>query len=326
MPGFQTLGALGFTAVMGDFVRYRNDQLLAATDGTVIKLFKAGDKMVPVAEFQPETMPQILALHWWQPADGELYLAVSAWKETRLASTVYRYENKTFKSVGTLLPYSLGSFDRDGDGRRELLLAQTFDRESFWGTIIRELQLTNDELETRDLDFELPRRFTVGGSLMADLDGDRDPETVFVRNGLLYVYSGDKQRYKSPKMMGGSISGIIFEEQPNARETETHTVAFEVPPIAVDLDHDGTKELVSVASESSFMSAPGITANIGKSWLAVVKFRDGMFVKGSLGEELDVPLQGLTLDRKRVLMVATQPGSIFGKDGGSQLLVFPLAK
>jgi hypothetical protein len=326
MPGFQTLGALGFTAVMGDFVRYRNDQLLAATDGTVIKLFKAGDKMVPVAEFQPETMPQILALHWWQPADGELYLAVSAWKETRLASTVYRYENKTFKRVGTLLPYSLGSFDRDGDGRRELLLAQTFDRESFWGTVIRELQLSNDELETRDPDFELPRRFTVGGSLMADLDGDRDPETVFVRNGLLYVYSGDKQRYKSPKMMGGSISGIIFEEQPNARETETHTVAFEVPPIAVDLDHDGTKELVSVASESSFMSAPGITANIGKSWLAVVKFRDGMFVKGSLGEELDVPLQGLTLDRKRVLMVATQPGSIFGKDGGSQLLVFPLAK
>ncbi|ABA90356.1 hypothetical protein Pcar_3121 [Syntrophotalea carbinolica DSM 2380] len=326
MPGFQTLGALGFSAVMADFVRFRNEQLMAVTDGTIIKLYKAGEKMVPVAEFQPATMPQVFALHWWQPAAGELYLAVSAWKENSLTSTVYRYENQTFTPVGKHLPYSLGSFDRDGDGRRELLLAQTFDNESFWGTIVRELQLRNGELETRDLDFELPRRFTVGGSLMADLDGDRKPETVFIRNGLLYVYSGTKQRYKSPKMMGGSLSGIIFEEQPDARETETHTVSFEVPPIAVDLDHDGSVELLTVASESSFMSAPGITPNIGKSWLAVVKFRDGMFVKGTLGEELDLPLQGLTLDQQRVLMVATQPGSVFGKNGDSQLLVFPLVK
>jgi hypothetical protein len=37
-----------------------------------------------------------------------------------------------------------------------------------------------------------------------------------------------------------------------------------------------------------------------------------------------VPLQGLALDQKRVLIVATQPGSVFGKGGDSQLLVFPL--
>jgi hypothetical protein len=126
--------------------------------------------------------------------------------------------------------------------------------------------------------------------------------------------------------MGGSVSRMMFEEQPNARETKTHFAAFEVPPIAMDLDGDGNRELLSVASESSLMSAPSLSANIGKSWLAVVKFRDGMFVKGTLGEELDIPLQGLTLDQKRVLMVATQPGSVFGKDGGSQLLVFPLVK
>jgi hypothetical protein len=159
---------------------------------------------------------------------------------------------------------------------------------------------------------------------MADLDGDRNPETVFTRDGLMYVYSGEKQRYRSPKMMGGSVSRIMFEEQPNARETKTHFAAFEVPPLAVDLDGDGSRELLSVASESSFMSAPGISVNIGKSWLAVVKYRDGMFVKGTLGEELDVPLQGLALDQKRVLIVATQPGSVFGKGGDSQLLVFPL--
>jgi hypothetical protein len=326
MPGFQTPGGLGFPAVMADFVRSGNDLLMAATDGTVIKLFKAGDNLIPVTELKPETVPQILALHWWKPASGELYLAVSAWKDTGLSSSVYRYEKGVFTAVDQFLPYTLGTFDRDGNGSRELLLAQNFDRETFWGTIVRELQLQSGKLETREISFELPRRFTVGGSLMADLDGDRKPETVFVRNGLLYVYSGDKQRYKSPKMMGGSVSRIMFEEQPNARETKTHFATFEVPPIAVDLDNDGSPELLSVASESSLMSAPGISANVSKSWLAVVKFRDGMFVKGTLGEELDLPLQGLTLDQKRVMMVATQSGSVFGEDGGSQLLVFPLVK
>ncbi len=324
MPGFQTPGGLGFAAVMADFVRTGNDLLMAATDGTVVKLYKAGDKLVPVAEFKPETVPQILSLHWWQPASGKLYLAVSAWKDTGLNSSIYRYEDGKFTSVDKVLPYTLGTFDRDGDGSRELLLAQNFDRETFWGTIVRELQLQSGKLVTRDIGFELPRRFTVGGSLMADLDGDRKPETVFVRDGLMYVYSGNKQRYKSPKMMGGSVSRIMFEEQPNARETKMHFAAFEVPPVAVDLDNDGSPELLSVASESSLMSAPGISANVSKSWLAVVKFRDGMFVKGTLGEELDLPLQGLTLDQKRVMMVATQAGSVFGENGGSQLLVFPL--
>jgi len=326
MPGFQTLGALGFTAIMSDFVQSGNDQLMAATDGTVIKLFKVNDSLVPLVEIQPANLPQVLALHWWQPTSGGLFLAVSAWKENCLSSTVYRFENQTLTPVGKHLPYTLGSFDRDGNNTREMLLAQTFDREMFWGTIVRELHLKNGELETREVSFDLPRRFTVGGSLMADVDGDAKPETVFVRDGLLYVYSGKKQRYKSPKIMGGSVSRMMFEEQPNARETKTHFAAFEVPPIAMDLDGDGNRELLSVASESSLMSAPSLSANIGKSWLAVVKFRDGMFVKGTLGEELDIPLQGLTLDQKRVLMVATQPGSVFGKDGGSQLLVFPLVK
>jgi hypothetical protein len=50
-----------------------------------------------------------------------------------------------------------------------------------------------------------------------------------------------------------------------------------------------------------------------------------MFVKGTLGEELEVPLQGLAVSGKRVLFIATESGSIFGKGGESQVLVFPLA-
>lgn len=326
MPGFKTFGPLGFAAVMADFIKLKGQTLMAATDGALIKLFRITDGMQPAGELQPAGLPQILTLHWWQPDSESLYLAVSGWKDDQISSYLYRYDNGRLNMVKEFLPYVFGSFDRDGDDRRETLLGQTFERQFFWRTNVLQMTLKNGELEADTASFDLPRRFTVSGSMMTDLDGDRQPETVFVRNGRLYVYSGEKQRYKSPGMMGGTLSRIIYEEQPDARETQINFAAFEVPPIAVDLDGDGHRELLSVASESSFLSAPGISPNVRKSWLAVVKYRDGMFVKGSLGEELDVPLQGLTCDDQRVLFVATEPGSIFGKDGGSQMLVFPLAR
>ena len=74
------------------------------------------------------------------------------------------------------------------------------------------------------------------------------------------------------------------------------------------------------------MTAPGVGPGVRKSWLAVVKFREGMYVKGTLGEELEVPLQGLTVDAGRVLFVASEPASLLGQGGGSHLLAFPLAK
>lgn len=79
------------------------------------------------------------------------------------------------------------------------------------------------------------------------------------------------------------------------------------------------------ASDSGMFSAPGLSANVRKSWLAVLKYRDNTFVKGNLGEEMSNPLQGLTVQDQRVLFVATEPGSVFGKGGESQILVFSLA-
>lgn len=324
-PGFKSLGALGFAAVMGDFLEVDGQLLLAATDGKTIKLLEVGEAMSPLAEVMPSDLAQVLSLHWWQPAADQACLAVTGWKDNKLSSSLYLFADGRLTLVKEFLPYLFGSFDRNGDGQRELLLTQSFDREMVWGTLIREGRLAGRNFTTQDLSFELPPRFTVGGSLMADLTGDGKPETVFIRGGLLYIYAGTKQLYKSPKMMGGTLSRFLFEEQPYARETEMNYAAFEVPPVAADLDGDGRLELLAIASDTGMLAAPGLTPGVRKSWLAVLKKRDGMFVKGTLGEELEVPLQGLAVAEDRVLFVATEAGSIFGKGGESQLLVFPLA-
>ncbi len=325
-PGFKSLGALGFPVVTADFTTIDGRLLLAASDGKTIKLLEVGESLSPLGETTPSDLAQVLTLSWWQPAEKQAYLAVNGWKDKKLSSMLYRFADGRLTLVNEFMPYLLGSFDRDGNGRKELLLTQNFDRDMVWGAVIKKAELKGNDLSLRDAGFELPRNFSVGGSLMADITGNGQPETIFVRDGLLYIYSGEKRLYKSPKMMGGTLSRFIYEEQPHARETEVHYAAFEVPPVATDLDGDGQLELLAVSSDTGALTAPGIDPGVSKSRLSVLKKRDGMYVKGTLGEELEVPLQGLTVAGDRVLFVATETGSVFGKGGESQVLVFPLAR
>jgi hypothetical protein len=60
--------------------------------------------------------------------------------------------------------------------------------------------------------------------------------------------------------------------------------------------------------------------------LATVTLRNGLFVKGSLGENFGKPIQGLFVFHRQLMFVAIEEGSIFGKEGKSHLLSYPLAQ
>jgi hypothetical protein len=326
-PGYQNLGNLPWVTTMSDFARDGDRLLLAATDGREIRIFTVGDSLVPLAQGDTSYVAEILAVRWWRPSPGdELRLAVSAWNDRRVESAIFALRGDRLVLLREHIPYLLGAFDRNGDGSPELLLGQNFDTNTFFGVQIKALNLVKGELTEANPGFPLPRRFTVQGSLFADVTGDGRMETIFVRDGLLYLYAGEKELYRSPKQMGGSLSTAIYQTNPNAREIVSDTVAFEVPPVAVDLDGDGHLELLTVASDRSAMGASSVGPGVKKSWLSVLKFRDGMFVKGTLGEELDVPLQGLTVQPKRALFVASEPANMLGQGGASHLLSFPLAQ
>ena len=100
----------------------------------------------------------------------------------------------------------------------------------------------------------------------------------------------------------------------------------EISPAAADLDGDGRLELVAVTSDGSFVGAPGIAPIIKNTRLAVIKYRDGMFVRGTFGEMLGNPVQGLSVAHNRLLFITTNSGSFFGKGAKSHLLAYPLAR
>jgi hypothetical protein len=274
-----------------------------------------------------------LSLHWWQAQPGvpPLLAASVAVEENRpytpaaghtVLGALFALREGRLSPVREDIPYILGSFDRDGDGVRETLLGQDFDRDTFFGDRIRELRWSGKDVEIDKPSPPVSLPFAVQGALFADVTGDGKTETVFVRNRTMFVYEGTELLYESSRQMGGSLSELTYDLNPGAADRLFTTAAFEVPPAAADLDGDGRTEVVAVASEGAGLA--GIGSGVRKSWLATLEYRDGRIVRGSVGPELETSLQGLHASRKGVFVVESHAPSPFKPKRASRLLFLPL--
>ena len=243
-----------------------------------------------------------------------------------MESTIFALQGDRLAVVRERISYLLGAFDRDGDGNPETLLRQSFDRDQFWGRRIRQLRLVKGELKASRPDFKLPSLFNVFGSLFADLTGDGRLETIIVRDKAIHIFAGKKELYQFSPGIGGSLSLASYDVNPNSKTILTNTAMVEVSPVAADLDGDGVMEVVVVASESSLFTARGIFPSIKNPRLAVLKYRNGTFVRGTIGDEVGEPVQGLTVADGKLLFVTTNIGSLFGKGASTQLLAFRLTQ
>jgi hypothetical protein len=321
------IGKLPGSIVMSDFVKFGEQFLMATTDGTDITIFNITQDITPITTGKAPYPGQILALKWWHPSEtGPLYLSALHWSDNEALSTIFVLSEEKLLPVQKRIPRILGTFDMDGDNRPETLLGQEFDKENFFGRRTKKLNLNNGKIRYSKSPIELPKRFTVLGSHLADLTRDRQLETIFIRSGILYIYSGKKLVYTSPKQMGGSLSFLTYDVDPFAKNVMITTAAFEVSPITTDLDGDGQAELLTVASEKSYFSSVGITTEVKKSWLAALKYHNGMFHLGTLGQDMRSPVQGLAATDKQVLFVSSETGSISGEGGISYLFAYPSAR
>jgi hypothetical protein len=333
-PGYLTYGEFPGIVLMADFTVNDGQQLVASSDGSTLKVFTVTDQMQLVASEKNVHHGNIHAVAWWRPeAVGPLYLAVTAsstassystTSETVFTSSVYRFSDGQLTSVEHSLPYLLGAFDRDSDGQKETLLGQSFDLDTVYGPI-RELKLEKGGLNDFEPDFELPLYFPVQGSLLADLTGDGKTETIYTRKGILYIISNGKLEYESSRQMGGSLSQLTYDVNPGQSDALFRSIAFEVPQTVADIDGDGQPELIAVSTDTSVFSAPGLNSGGGESWLSVIKYKNGRFVKGTLGEKLEKPIQGLAVKQGKAMIVMSRKDSILSGQGQSYLLALPLA-
>ena len=334
---FTSLGELPSRVLMSAFTRELDQLLLATADGNRVRVFSVagGLRQLAVAEVHGAAVSP-LAVAWWRPAKtGPLYLVVTAGEEvsrssgtrveTQLSGAIYEFGGQSLRLEATGLPYFMGTFDRDGDGISETLLGQEFNlRDEYGRTFV--LNLEGGKARTSKPDFELPREFTVPGSALGDLTGDGKQETAYVRNGVLWIYAGRERIYRSSKEMGGSISTITYDRNPDVKDSMISGLSLEVPPFLHDIDGDGIPELLVVGAETGIVQVPGIGPGVKKSWVNVVKFQAGTFRKGRLPGDLENPIQGLWADGKQMYLVVSRTTSILRKEGSSTLLALPLER
>jgi hypothetical protein len=210
-PVFQDLHHLdqlpGGPVVMADFLPNENGLLLAATDGQKIRIFQVTDKILLLMEKDSPIYAPILSLSWWKPQNSSSpMLAIVNWLDDKPASTLFSWDNNRLQLVKNRIPRFIAAFDTDGDRMPETLLGQEYDPQEFFSSRIQEIKLIGNDIEYKKPSFKLPRQFTVFGGLISDFTGDGVAETAFIRNEILYIYSGKDPVFKSSKKMGGSLS------------------------------------------------------------------------------------------------------------------------
>jgi hypothetical protein len=326
-PGFQSLGELPGVIVMADFTRDGDGMLMTTTDGHSVHIHRIDQTVSTLFGDRIKGFDQILSVQWWHPADDlPLHLAVTGMKDQKVEAKIFAFQKDRLVQVKAWLPYFLGAFDLDANGKPETLLRQSFDPDLFWGGRIEQLNLVKGKLVPSKPEFKLPGNFVVLGSLFADLTGNGHPESIFVKNKTLYISDGKQQLYRSPPDIGGSLSVATYEVNPKAKELLINSEMVEVSPATADLDGDGRLEVIAIASDRSLVTATGISPAIRNTRLATIKLRNGMFVRGTIGENIGKPIQGLTVFNNQLLFVATESGFVLGKGGKSHLLSFPLAQ
>jgi hypothetical protein len=322
----QSIAALPNTSLMADFLFIDENLWIASTDGTTIEVFKLTHELEPVGSSRPPTPARVLALKWWVPTAAKTpHLVVTTWEDNTVVGLIFRLADNRLSPLSIRIPRILGAFDLDADGLPETLFGQNFNEEKFYGERITPMELIGNDIRNGSLEMKLPRRFPVLGSLLADLTGDGKLESAFIRNGNLFIFNGKRRIYKSVKKMGGTLSFLTYDVELSLKESKPTTAAFEISPVAVDLDADGRNELLALASERSLLGSLQISPGLTKTWISIFKYDNGRFTSGTVGEELELAMQGITLNKKRLLVVATELGSLLGKGGKSHLLAYSLA-
>lgn len=326
---YKDLGQLPVIAHMAAFVRQENRLLLAVSDGNGWQVLDIGTGAKVVAQSPKIVIGRIIGLQWWQPeAKGKLYLAVT--KQTdenasgninrskRIESTLYRFAGDQPQIVRSVVANMVGSYDLDGDGRRETLLGQDLDRDITFGSRIRQYRPSGDDVVSSKADISLPIGFPVIGGLLCRLGGTEGLSSVWVKNRSLYVARKGKSPSDVSGDMGGSLVSFSYDVNSDAVNRLFRTVLLEVAPICADLNGDGQSRIISTGSDVSLLPQFGVMPDIKKSWLVAVSYNGSKFRHQKIGPEIDdAAISGLAWDQKRLLLVVTYKD----KDSGSHLMM-----
>lgn len=300
-----------FYTKMADFLKINGDLYLAAINDKRIRVINVNDRDALNIEVDVPDNNEGLTVQWLQVEENDnLYIIINTW--SRLHNRIVSYLSRINGDKLSILDSShsiMGVFDDNSDGRRTFILGQEYDPEEFYGKRIRKYNINSDGLHQGEYIYEFPTKFTVLGSAISDVTGDGVNENIFIRNNILYIYSGNELIYTSSKVIGNNASMLTYEINPKSPYVRQNTVSIELPPVTEDVDADGTSELLVIASKRNELGSVVGISEIENNWMVSFKYKDNQFVKGSIERVIDEHIKGFTIvDNNIVAVVSTKKG------------------
>jgi hypothetical protein len=300
-----------FYTKMSDFLKINGELYLAAINDKRIRVINVNDRDALNIEVDVPDNNEGLTVQWLHVEENDdLYIIINTW--SRLHNRVVSYLSKINGDKITILDSSnaiIGAFDDNSDGRRTFILGQEYDPEEFYGKRIRKYNINSDRLHQGEYTYDFPAKFRVLGSAISDVTGDGVNENIFIRNNILYIYSGKDLIYTSSKVIGNNASMLTYEINPKSPYVRQNTVSIELPPVTEDVDGDGTSELLVIASKRNELSSVVGVSEIENNWIVSFKYKDEQFIKGSIERVIDEHIKGFTVaDSNIVAVVSAKKG------------------
>jgi hypothetical protein len=155
-------------------------------------------------------------------------------------------------------PAILLAVDGDGDGVKESVWSQPFDRQWFFhrGTVQRWFS-GNDGLEQQDEVAGFPVAFRTTGAALAQLDAAGQRTLVFVDEyQRLRVYRHEEELWRSDPGVGGSYAAVTLVRFLTNGDTQRIPVFFETIPAVLDSNGDGIEEVLVARNVARLRVAP----------------------------------------------------------------------
>ncbi len=240
-----------------------------------------------------------------------------------MRSLLLRFYQGHFEEIVKDANFILGFFDFDADGIKETLLAQSYDKEKFFGLPVYDVRPDRKGKFIYRRKLEVPLHFQILGAAFADVDGDGRHETIFLNKAKkLQIYKGRKKIWESNRKVGGSIYSLSVS---TGGKTLSYKMAIsaEIDPLVYDINADGLQEVLLVANKSAHRDLiPGIPAYEAGEVLVLTRSAMGYALLPLTGT-FEGPLQGLGIVGKEIFVTYVR-GNPFTQKGESYLLAFPL--
>ena len=240
--------SLSRATIAADMTTVDDQLLIASSTGESVQIHvRNGENAEQLAEMPIPNRNRLLAMRWWQPGVGQpVMLALTMWDGESAEGALLKWDNNRLTTIKASLPFIMGTFDLDGNGSREELLGQPFERNGFFGQPIYRLAVdAAGELETAPLSYPTPDKFTVTGSLIADFTGDGKNEFIDIRDRKLTIYSATGEEiFRSASKVGTGVTRLSYDLYPSQQFSPLVEVMIEAPPTLMKLSGSEQNSLV----------------------------------------------------------------------------------